>query len=216
MSATAATSTTNARKGEADAKILKDLDTMSEKMDLCEAMLNPGAGRPAPSVKTSEAMLAVVGFLEACAPRMVQLVEVAAQGALSEDVLIKCLEYNDRLQKILEDVDTKAVTETAATTTVASAAGDVTSQFDDLLLNSEENGNKPPAAAMMGKTTGEEPVDPFAPSSKPAAMPSAAAAAGGTPGVEPSKSADDFDSFFQQRTGGAAGDANGNGGNLFS
>mmetsp|Transcript_10556 Transcript_10556/g.29117 ORF Transcript_10556/g.29117 Transcript_10556/m.29117 type:complete len:200 (-) Transcript_10556:1642-2241(-) len=198
MSAAAQTPNTNARKGEADAKIIKDLETMEEKMDLCEAMLNPGGGQPPPSLKTSQAMLSVVGFLEACAPRMVQLVEVAAQGALSEDVLIKCLECNDRLQRILEDIDANAISEAAASTTAASATPDVTSQFDDLLLNSEEDKNKG-AVTGPGKSTGLETPDPFATNNTPAPT----SDAGG--GIQQSTSNDEFDDFINHRSSAGAG-----------
>jgi hypothetical protein len=165
-------------RNPADTKILSDLKWLTEKMDLCNSMLNPGAGDPKLSMQ-SESMLAVIGYLEACAPRMVELVEAAATGVLSEEVFAECLSANDRLQKLLTDVDTAALTETAASTTAASApaVGDVTNQVEDLLL-----GEAAPAPAPAGgKTTGEED------NSK---QPAAAAAASG----------DEFDAFFAERT----------------
>lgn len=159
-----------------DAKILADLSTLKEKMDLCDSMLKPGAGDPKLSVKSSEAMLAVIGFLEACAPRMVELVEAAAGGALSEEAFAECLSVNDRLQKQLLDVETAAMTETNAETTAASAPSSVQEQFEDLLL---EDTPTPPAGA---KTTGEEDED----SKQPA--------------IGQSSSNDEFDSFFAERT----------------
>ena len=153
-------------------------------MDLCHSMLNPGAGDPKLSVKSSDAMLAVIGFLEACGPRMVELVEAAATGALSEDVFAEVLSVNDRLQKQLTDIETAALTETPASTTAASAAApsSVQEQFEDLLL---DDGAPPVAAAApVGKTTGEEEED-----SKQPAIPQ-------------SSSADDFDAFFNERTSG--------------
>ena len=88
----------------ADTKILADLETLSAKMDACDGILRPG-GTLVESVPKTEATLEIIGFLEACAPRMVELVEAAAQGALSEPVLMKCLEVNDRLTKNLSDID---------------------------------------------------------------------------------------------------------------
>lgn len=180
----------------ADAKIRSNLATLEEKMELCDAMLNPGAGDPKLSW-SSEAMLAVVGYLEACAPRMVELVEAAASGALSEEVFAECLAANDRLQKQLADVETSALTETSASTTAASAppsttgsSSSVQEQFEDLLLSTgnEDTGTDtavpaaPPAAVGGAKSTGEEEDD------------------WKQPAVQPSGSGDEFDSFFTERT----------------
>lgn len=165
----------------ANSKVLSDLKTLEEKMELCQSMLNPGAGDPKLSMK-SEAMMAVVGFLEACAPRMVELVEAAATGALSEEVFAECLSANDRLQKLLSDVDTATLTETPASTTAAvapaaSSTGDVTSQLDDLLL-----GDLSPAQApAAGKSTGEDDDTKM-------------------PAVPGASSDDEFDAFFAGRT----------------
>mmetsp|Transcript_62502 Transcript_62502/g.152158 ORF Transcript_62502/g.152158 Transcript_62502/m.152158 type:complete len:208 (+) Transcript_62502:53-676(+) len=201
----------------ADTKILKDLGTLREKMDLCDSMLSPGDGVPPLSVKTSEAMLAVIGFLEACAPRMIELVEAAASGALSETVFEEVLMCNDRLQKQLTDIETVALTETPASTTVASAAGvgagsaagtDLTAQFDDLLLGpiddptSTSLGQSNTTASGAGlKSTGEEGKEDVA-----------APAPGGVqghdggadnnmkpPAVQKSSSDDEFDAFFNER-----------------
>jgi hypothetical protein len=181
-----------------DAKIMADLDMLMEKMDLCESMIRPGAdGSPAPSVVADDACKTVIGFLEACAPRMVELVEAAAQGAVSDSVLMKALEVNDRLTKQLADIDTIALTETPASTTAAAAATPSTDaeaaadHLDDLLLSDDTNSDlfgdddsKLPAAT---KSTGEEEDDnvPFA----------------GAGTVAPAtKSEDEFDSFFNDRT----------------
>jgi len=173
----------------ADNKILSDLRTLEEKMDLCHSMLNPGADYPNLSMQ-SEAMMAVVGFLEACAPRMVELVECAATGALSEEVFAECLSINDRLQKMLDDVDVTALNETPASTTMASAGSsapvgdydddDVTNKLDDLLIGDFSIGSPPP----VGKTTGEDDDD----EKVPAAVPK-------------TSSDDEFDNFFAGRTG---------------
>ena len=195
-----------------------DLGTLREKMDLCDSMLKPGDGVPPLSVKTSEAMLAVIGFLEACAPRMIELVEAAASGALSEAVFEEVLTCNDRLQKQLSDIETAALTETPASTTAASAAGasgaaagtDLTAQFDDLLLgpmddpSSTSLGQSNTTASGAGlKSTGEEGKDGVA-----APAPGIQGQDGGAdhdlkpPAVQKSSSDDEFDAFFNERQSG--------------
>ena len=173
MSGSTATSPTSA----ADTKILRDLELVKEKMDLCDTMLNPGFGETKISVNNSEAMLAVIGFLEACGPRMVELVEAAATGVLSETVFAEALSVNDRLQKQLSDIETAASTEASASATAASAsaaAGSVQEQFEDLLLDDE-----PSQPAVGSKSTGENEEED---SKQPAV--------------------DDFDDFFAERTAG--------------
>jgi hypothetical protein len=54
---------------------------------------------------------------------MVELVECAATGALSEEVFAECLGTNDHLQKLLSDVKTAVMTESPASTPAAAAAG---------------------------------------------------------------------------------------------
>jgi hypothetical protein len=167
-------------RNPADTKILSDLKLLTEKMDLCSFLLNPGAEDPKLSME-SEGMLTVIGYLEACAPRMVELVEAAATGVLSEEVFAECLSVNDRLQKLLSDVDTAAMTETAASTTAASVpdmAG-VTDPIEDLLLDEPT----PAPAPAGGKTTGEEEEEDD--SKQPAAV---------------GASGDEFDDFFAERT----------------
>jgi hypothetical protein len=156
------------------------LGALKEKMDLCESMLNPGVDAPSFSTANST-MLAVVGFLEACAPRMVQLVEVAAMGAVSEEVLMECLQMNDKLQKQLTDIQQAALTETSASTTAASAPSSGTEQFEDLLL--DDGGDAGGDAGAANFTIGDDDEEEEA---KPAA-----------------KSDDDFDAFFAERTGGS-------------
>lgn len=155
---------------KADSKIRKDLATLQEKMDLCTSMLHPGAASPSFSTENAT-MMSVVGFLEACVPRMIELVEVAAMGAVSEEVLMECLQKNDALQKVLSDIDQAAMTETSASTTAASAVPSISDQLDDLLL--DDGG-----AADANFTIDDEDDD-----QKP-----------------PAKSDDDFDSFFAERT----------------
>jgi hypothetical protein len=158
MQAETENTSANVSKSTVDTKIMADLATLKEKMNLADSMLHPEDGAPQPSLKNNETMLAVVGFLEACAPRMVELVEVGTQGdAFGESVLMECLEVNDALQKLLADIDTLAETETTASTTAASVPKpSIEEQLDDLLLEEPV----PEAPAAGGKTTGED-DDPF-------------------------------------------------------
>ena len=202
--ASPATDSAPSEQSSVDQKILSDLEVVVEKMDLCDSMLRPGGGEPAHSVQKDETLMAVIGFLEACAPRMVELVEAAAQGALSEQVLMKCLEVNDRLTKILSDIDTVALTETSASTTAASAPPPK-DPFEEFLGDSSSgHQNESGGANVGGKSTGED--DPFGNevlTPTPAAGGEAKAPTDNSSGVPASKSEDEFDSFFSERTSSA-------------
>lgn len=190
-------------------------------------MLNP-ADSTKVDIDTNEALLAVIGFLEACAPRMVELVEAAAQGVLKEETFEKCLVVNDRLLKTLGDLDNGGAgppsgsdaTAAAPTPPVAAVAAaqkpDGFTDLDDLLLDvKDDNSGKPNAGAENtspiggGKTTGEE--DPFGGGTDVlvptplagAKPPGAAAPAPAADGKQAEK--DDFDVFFQERTTGQQG-----------
>lgn len=165
-----------------DNKILNDLNTVNEKMDIIEGLLRPVGGNPVPSVGNDVTIMSLLGFLEACSPRMVQLVEGAAQGLVSEHVLVKCLEVNDRLTKVMADIDTAALTETPATTTVASAHRP-DDDADDLLFAESTI-----SAPVVGKS--EDPFDTVF---------FGTAADVTNPGIPASKSDDEFDSFFNDR-----------------
>jgi hypothetical protein len=140
---------------------MADLNILKEKLDLCESLLPTATA-------SDDGFLGVVGFLEACQPRVVELVEAAATGALGEAVLMECLSVNDRLTAMLVQTDAKlppvaantppvaaAITPAASGTTPATAAAD----NEDLLFQVTDD-VPPPANA---KTTGEEEEehDPF-------------------------------------------------------
>ena len=106
MADTAAAATPPVDDGKlnaADEKILGDLQKLTAKLEAAESFLRP-SGSPVPTLAKSTTILETIGFLEACAPRMVELVEAATLGALSEPVLMKCLEVNDRLITSLNDI----------------------------------------------------------------------------------------------------------------
>jgi len=122
---------------------------------------------------SNEALLGVVGFLEACAPRMVELVEAAAQGALLEETLMKCLEVNDRLLKVLSDCDgdgsisenssaVAAASSSTAASGCARAKSDLDVDLDDLLLDSTDEDYKNSTKIGAGKYDGPGKFeDPF-------------------------------------------------------
>lgn len=60
---------------------------VKDKITLCRQMLPESAG-----VEHDDALSEVVGFLEACRPRMVDLVEAGMGGALGEDIFANCLQ----------------------------------------------------------------------------------------------------------------------------
>jgi len=201
--AAAGSAASSSQQDDVNAKIMSDLVVVTQKMDLLDSMLSrPGRhGSDDQSLSLSagdDALLTVVGFLEACAPRMIELVEAAAQGALSEQTLMQCLEVNDRLTKVLGDVDGASWIEDAAQTSSAD---------DDHLAAA--------AAASPPFPAGEVPPAPMSDSLLSSSYSvgvggssgTAAAAAGGggeesagsIPTIQQSKSEDEFDSFFNER-----------------
>jgi hypothetical protein len=175
----------------ADAKIQADLNVLKEKMDLCESLL-PSA------TAMDDGFMGVVGFLEACSPRVVELVEAAAQGALGEEILMECLAVNDRLTTLLTKTDAKLppvgdnVPAVAAAITPAGSSA-VTAESEDLLFQVSDA----PAPPANAKTTGEE--DPFAPSTA-SAKTTGEEDPFGNQVLASTPSNDEFDDFFQQRT----------------
>jgi len=92
------------------------------------------AGGPS-TLAANEALLTVIGFLEASVPRMVELIEAAAQGALKEGTFEECLVVNDRLTNVLADVEKepgerRPLTPAAASSPVAAAAAAASSAGD--------------------------------------------------------------------------------------
>lgn len=79
------------------AKLEQDLVTVFEKVKLCVEML-----RESPGIQQDEALAEVVGFLEACRDRMIDVIEAGSQGLLAEDLFEKCLRVNDAILRTLE------------------------------------------------------------------------------------------------------------------
>ena len=190
-----------------DAKILSDLSALSEQIALCGSMLKLAG--PLSSIREDEVLLAVIGFLEASVPRLVELIEAAAGGALGEETFGECLAVNDRLTAVLADVE-KDPGERSVDR--EGALDDADAAMKKLSVDD----GKPAAAA--GKTAGlDDPFgggemlaptaavgDPFA-MSHPLGVGSAPVSGnGGTEaavaGKPPPPDDDDFDSFFKERT----------------
>ena len=108
----------------ADEKVLMDLSTLEKQVDACRALLSAPEMKKPEDVDGNDVLLAYVGFLEACVPRMEQLIEAAlSSGALGESTVEKVLLMNDILNKTLEDCENPSkVTDAAPAPTAAAAA----------------------------------------------------------------------------------------------
>merc|ERR1719215_1748942 len=148
-----------------DEKILKDLDTLMERINLGNEMIQQNGFRVdlSPGGR-DETMLQVLGFLKACQPRMVELVEAAAQGALQEGTLMRCLEVNDLLAKALDFESGKkefgrAKASTCPQTDDVAKAAPKYDDLDDLLFGDEV---KKSSTFQQPSKLGANTVDPFA------------------------------------------------------
>lgn len=89
---------TAVRRETAMMKLRADLREVVDKVRLCRDMLPaPGSGP-----ERDDALLDVLGFLEACSTRMHELIEAGTVGLLDEDLLEVCLKVNDALHKTLD------------------------------------------------------------------------------------------------------------------
>ena len=163
-----------------DEKVNADLNTLSEQIDAARALLAAPECNTAADVDANETLLVYVGFLEACVPRMEQLVEGALGGKVGEETLEKILLLNDRLNRTLDDcdnpsavaVDTEGAASAAAPAAAAAApapaaADDNFDPFGDTDLSS--SAAPTPAPAPAPAVADED--DPFASlaAAKPAA-----------------------------------------------
>eukprot|EP00558_Chaetoceros_sp_UNC1202_P009908 CAMPEP_0197237122 /NCGR_PEP_ID=MMETSP1429-20130617/4043_1 /TAXON_ID=49237 /ORGANISM="Chaetoceros sp., Strain UNC1202" /LENGTH=201 /DNA_ID=CAMNT_0042696057 /DNA_START=86 /DNA_END=691 /DNA_ORIENTATION=+ len=173
-----------------DAKILSDLDTVNEKISLCSSMLEPLTSVSQVNQPGNESLLAIIGFLEACVPRVRDLVEAGMTGALKEDTVVKCLAINDSLCQVLELVEHPEKCEPPpASKTPEPDSGDVTDQFDAFAIeeNDDNAGQKKPAASTSPTLEDLLSVPNDAP---PATAPN---------NDSSTKQNDEFDDFFGER-----------------
>ena len=153
-------------KIDVNEKICQDLASVEEKISLCHEMLRDSKGEIS---KSNEALLSIIGFLEACSPRMVELVQAGTSGSqniLSEETLGKCFAVHDSLGQTLKDLDNVekwAKDEKESSTSVAAKAPPPNeSDSEDLLgLNAPPTETASTAPTVGGKTTGLNDDDPF-------------------------------------------------------
>lgn len=156
---------------DVDAKVSEDLSTLSEKIELCRSMLAGGVHVQSDSTNREDAILIVIGYLEACSPRMVGLINAGTAGALGPEVLERCLEVNDELRRTLEDYDKACVSTSSRSTSLNSIGsasdrapdegipGDLTpvsaqTSLDSPPLLSDEPSSLEGTGTTLGKTTG--------------------------------------------------------------
>ena len=78
-------------------RLQQDLSVVMEKVRLCREIL-----MVSPGIEQDEALADIIGFLEACRDRMVDVIEVGTQGLLGEDLFALCLKVNDSIAKTLD------------------------------------------------------------------------------------------------------------------
>lgn len=78
-------------------RLQQDLSEVMEKVRLCREML-----LVSPGIQQDEALKDVVGFLEACRDRLVDIIEAGTQGLLGEELFEFILKVNDAVARTLE------------------------------------------------------------------------------------------------------------------
>mmetsp|Transcript_25570 Transcript_25570/g.38067 ORF Transcript_25570/g.38067 Transcript_25570/m.38067 type:complete len:227 (-) Transcript_25570:143-823(-) len=209
---------TAAASSSPDQKVLTDLGTLSDQINLCQSMLAQSGS----SIDGDEALLQVIGFLEACVPRMVELIEAAAQGALTPETFEECLVVNDKLANILSDVekdpkDRQPIVPAAAAKAAVVGNSELDHVEEDMDNLGIGNGSPtlPLAAVAGGKTTGlDDAEDPFSggpdllsptPLSSSDLFSTTTISAATASAAPKSNDDDDFDAFFRDRTSAGGG-----------
>eukprot|EP00985_Skeletonema_marinoi_P010763 scaffold5049_cov115-Skeletonema_marinoi.AAC.6 len=206
---------TAAASSNPDQKVLTDLGTLTDQINLCQSMLAQSGS----SIDGDEALLQVIGFLEACVPRMVELIEAAAQGALTPETFEECLVVNDKLANILSDVekdpkDRQPIVPAASAKAVvgSSELDHVEEDMDNLGIGGGST-TLPLAAVAGGKTTGlDDAEDPFSggpdllsPTPLSSDLFSTTTTSAAASAAPKSNDDDDFDAFFRDRTSAGGG-----------
>ncbi len=78
-------------------RLQQDLSVVMEKVRLCREIL-----MVSPGIQHDDALADIIGFLEACRDRMVDVIEAGTQGLLGEDLFALCLKVNDSVLRTLE------------------------------------------------------------------------------------------------------------------
>ncbi|KAG5185716.1 hypothetical protein JKP88DRAFT_219176 [Tribonema minus] len=77
-------------------KLKLDLVCVQEKLELCQQVL-----QETPGIEHDDVLRELIGFLEACRPRLHELIQAGIIGHLEPDVLEGCLKINDALLRTL-------------------------------------------------------------------------------------------------------------------
>jgi hypothetical protein len=78
-------------------KLQMDLIVVMEKVRLCREIL-----QVSPGIESDEALADVIGFLEACRDRMIELIEAGTHGVLGEELFAEVLKVNDAVLRTLD------------------------------------------------------------------------------------------------------------------
>lgn len=78
-------------------KLNEDLKTVLDKARLCREML-----QVSPGIAQDDALAEVVGFLEVCRDRLVDVIEAGTSGLLGEELFAQVLKTNDTVLKTLD------------------------------------------------------------------------------------------------------------------
>jgi hypothetical protein len=85
-----------ANKNESE-RLEKDLIVVMDKVRLCREMLLVSRG-----IDHDEALADVIGFLEACKDRLINVIEAGSQGLLSETQFELVFQVNDAVSRTLD------------------------------------------------------------------------------------------------------------------
>lgn len=181
----------------ANTKVASDLTSLSERIDLADMMRKEQGGIES----GDEVLLAVIGFLEACKPRVIELIQAGTEGALSEEVFMQTLNVNDKLLALLSDEPLPTPPDPPPTSSEPSedskpsaAAAAAAPSTTDLLLSDTTPPPQPASASSGGGAfdlaAAAAASDPFAgtdsllqPEKKPAAPLRAPSGKIGSPGM---------------------------------
>jgi hypothetical protein len=110
-------------------KLQLDLAVVMEKVRLCREIL-----LVSPGIKQDDALADVIGFLEACRDRMVDVIEAGSQGMLGEELFALALKVNDAVLRTLdaERTGTKINVDEEENPTAGKAGGASTDNLLDL------------------------------------------------------------------------------------
>eukprot|EP00553_Chaetoceros_curvisetus_P001293 CAMPEP_0204621630 /NCGR_PEP_ID=MMETSP0717-20131115/7286_1 /ASSEMBLY_ACC=CAM_ASM_000666 /TAXON_ID=230516 /ORGANISM="Chaetoceros curvisetus" /LENGTH=153 /DNA_ID=CAMNT_0051636085 /DNA_START=65 /DNA_END=526 /DNA_ORIENTATION=- len=137
----------------------------------------------------SDSFLAIIGFLEACVPRVRELVEAGMTGALKEDTVVKCLAVNDELCQVLEFVEHPEKCHPPVASAAPASERSVLDEFDVFGIGDESDRNATQPSDKATKTLDDLLSPPLDGTEK-----------GDTVDPEVKKSIEEFDDFFADKS----------------